>query len=192
MKPFLTPDSLTDRFLSTLAKTGVEAGARFAAAATFGAVSFGMVLLGANAATAAAPNYTADPDYFDCTAGMVGAGVAQDSAIAACASARYPEALGACVVDVSEFTGLTSESALIVCGRSRRPIEVANCTIGIHDSLLEAPSAKVLENCGRSLLPERYSNCVVDISDAADTTVDNALDQCIRAGFRPWRIQPTL
>jgi len=123
---------------------------------------------------------------------MVAAGISQESAIAACASSRYPEALGACVVDVSEFTGLTSESALIVCGRSRRPTEVANCTIGIHDSLLESPSTKVLENCGRSLLPESYSNCVVDVADATETSVDNALDQCIRAGFRPWRIQPTL
>ncbi|MGB3790441.1 MAG: hypothetical protein WA949_20705 [Phormidesmis sp.] len=185
MKPFLTPDTSTGLFPSTLVKTGVKAGTRLVAASAFGAVSFGMVLLGAKSAAAA-------PDYFGCTAGMVGAGVAQESAIAACASARYPEALAACVVDVSEFTGLTSESALIVCGRSRRPVEVANCTIGIHDSLLESPSTKVLENCGRSLLPERYSNCVVDISDATDTTVDNALDQCIRAGFRPWRIQPTL
>ncbi len=192
MKPFLTPDSSTSRFPSTLVKTGVKAGTRLVAASAFGAVSFGMMLLGANTATAAAPSYTTNPDYFECTVGMVGAGIAESSAIAACASSRYPEALGACVVDVSEFTGLTSESALIVCGRSRRPIEVANCTIGIHDSLLETPSTKVLENCGRSLLPERYGNCVVDISDAADTTVDNALDQCIRAGFRPWRIQPTL
>ena len=189
MKPFLTPDSFVGNFVSnfpsTLARAGVKAGSRLAVASAFGAVSFGSVLLGASSAAAA-------PDYFDCTTGMVAAGISQESAIAACASSRYPEALGACVVDVSEFTGLTSESALIVCGRSRRPTEVANCTIGIHDSLLESPSTKVLENCGRSLLPESYSNCVVDVADATETSVDNALDQCIRAGFRPWRIQPTL
>lgn len=200
MKPFLMPDSSASGAPSTSAgaegnlkaraglKSGIKfsfrAGSKLLAASAFGAVSFGMVLMGADAASAV--------DYFDCTAGLVDAGVAQESAIAACASARYPEELGACVVDVSEFTGLTSESALIVCGRSRRPIEVANCTIGIHDSLLETPSTKVLENCGRSLLPERYGNCVIDVADAADTTVDNALDQCIRAGFRPWRIQPAL
>ncbi|MBE9063988.1 hypothetical protein [cf. Phormidesmis sp. LEGE 11477] len=194
MKSFLTPDLSASNSPSVLtetkAKTDIRAGARVAAASAFGAVSFGMVsfglvLLGASSAMAA-------PDYFGCTAGMVDAGISQESAIAACASARYPDALGACVVDVSEFTGLTAESALLVCGRSRRPVAVANCTIGIHDSLLETPSTKVLENCGRSLLPERYSSCVVDITDATDATVDTALDQCIRAGFRPWRIQPTL
>lgn len=192
MKPFLTPDSSASDSSFDLAKSevkisaraGVKTASKLLAASAFGAVSFGMVLLGADAAVAA--------NYFGCTAGMIEAGIAQEKAIAACASARYPEALATCVVDVSEFTGLTSESALIVCGRSRRPIEVANCTIGIHDYLFESPSTKVLENCGRSLLPERYGNCVIDVADATDTTADNALDQCIRAGFRPWRIQPTL
>lgn len=189
MKSFLMPDLSASISLSTLvsvkANSAIGTRARLALASAVGAVSTSLVLLGASPAAAA-------PDYFGCTAGMLNAGISQESAIAACASARYPDALGACVVDVSELTGLTAESALIVCGRSRRPVEVANCTIDIHDSLLETPSTKVLENCGRSLLPDRYGSCVVDISDATDATVDTALEQCIRAGFRPWRIQPTL
>lgn len=204
MKPFLMPDSSasdslststiegieesTEALGSTEAKAGSRSSVRSAAAVgalSFGMVSLGIVLLGASSATAA-------PDYFGCTAGMLNAGISQESAIAACASARYPDALGACVVDVSEFTGLAAESSLLICGRSRRPTEVANCTIDIHESLLETPSTKVLENCGRSLLPDRYGSCVVDIADATDATVDTALEQCIRAGFRPWRIQPTL
>ncbi|EDX86226.1 hypothetical protein S7335_3929 [Synechococcus sp. PCC 7335] len=188
MKSFLMPDlsaSISSTLVGTEANAAMGTRARLAVASAFGVISSSFVLLGASPAVAA-------PDYFGCTAGMLDAGIPQESAIAACASARYPDALGACVVDVSEFTGLAAESALLVCGRSRRPVEVANCTIGIHDSLLETPSTKVLENCGRSLLPDRYGSCVVDISDATEATVDTALEQCIRAGFRPWRIQPTL
>lgn len=154
------------------------------------ALALGALLSTAGLGLVGAAPAAASPDYFDCTVGMVDAGVSQSDAIAACAAARYPEDLGACVVDVNEFTGLTANTALIVCSRTRRPIEVADCTIGIHDAFLENPSTKVLEGCGRSLLPERYGTCVVDIIDAAEITVDEALTQCLRAGFRPWQITP--
>jgi hypothetical protein len=132
-----------------------------------------------------------NPDYFSCVSDMSALdGIEESAAIAACAAARYPQDLGACVIDVNEFTGLTASSALLVCQRSRRPLEVANCTIDIHTSLLESPSTKVLENCGQSILPERYSTCVIDIAEATEIGVDEALTQCIRAGYRPWRIAP--
>lgn len=150
----------------------------------FGVASLSTALMAAPA--------SANADYFECTTGMVDAGVSEEAAIAACASARYPDDLGACVVDVSEFTGLTANSALLICQRSRRPTEVADCTVNIHEAFLDSPSTKVLENCGRSLLPERYGTCVVDIVEATDVSVDTGLDQCIRAGYRPWRIQPRL
>lgn len=131
-----------------------------------------------------------EPDYFTCAEEMAAAGVASQEAIALCSSARYPEDLSACVIDVSEFTQLTAASAAFVCGRSRRPIEVANCTIDIHEAFFDNPSTQVLENCGRSLLPARYGSCVVDLVDATEVAVDEALTQCIRAGYRPWQIQP--
>ncbi|MEL6855481.1 MAG: hypothetical protein AAFO83_10280 [Cyanobacteria bacterium J06607_13] len=158
--------------------------AKTATAAMFGVASLSATLLAAPA--------SANVDYFECTTGMVDAGVSEEAAIAACASARYPDNLGACVVDVSEFTGLTANSALLICQRSRRPNEVADCTINIHEAFLDSPSTKVLENCGRTLLPERYGTCVVDIVEATDVSVDTGLDQCIQAGYRPWRIQPRL
>ena len=163
-------------------------GNKLAVASALGA----SLLSGAIGLGAASPAVAASPDYFDCAVSMTEAGVAESDAIAACAAARYPEDLGTCVVDVSEFTGLTANSALLVCGRSRRPIEVADCVIDIHTSLLDSPSPKVLENCGRSLLPARYGTCVVDIVDATEVAVDEALTQCIRAGYRPWLIQPRL
>ncbi|MEL6160076.1 MAG: hypothetical protein AAGJ95_15160 [Cyanobacteria bacterium J06554_11] len=153
-------------------------------AAMFGAASLTATLLTAPA--------SANVDYFECTTDMVDSGVSEEAAIAACASARYPGDLGACVVDVNEFTGLTANSALLICQRSRRPDEVADCTINIHEAFLDSPSTKVLENCGRSLLPERYGTCVVDIVEATDISVDTGLTQCIQAGYRPWRIQPRL
>ncbi len=177
MKPFLTPD------ISPVSVRAL-AGSRAAMTALFGSVSLGMTLLASPA--------SANSDFFGCTTGMMEAGIAEDSAIAACASSRVPDALGACVVDVSESTGLAASSALLMCERSRRPTEVASCTINIHDAFFDSPSTKVLENCGRSLLPDRYGTCVVDITDATEVAVDTALDQCIRAGFRPWRIEPRM
>lgn len=141
--------------------------------------------------TSAAPSSAAsNPDYFACASDMSASGVSEENAIAACAAARYPESLGACVVDVNEFTGLTADSALLICGRSRRPEEVANCTIDIHEALFESPSTEALQNCGSSLLPERYSSCVIDIAEATETDADEALTQCARAGYRPWTLQP--
>lgn len=163
--------------------------AGIATASAFGASYLALPLMAIG--TLGATSAVAAPDYFDCAAGMTDVGIAQADAIAACASARYPERLGACVVDVSELTPIDADKALIVCGRSRRPTEVANCTIDIHEALFDSASVSALENCGRSLLPEDYGTCVIDIVDATETAVDTALEQCIRAGFQPWRIQPS-
>ena len=198
MKIFTTPNSAFVRQQNqqnTLSQSRpqplFQRALKLAAATTFGTASLGAMAIatgvGVNSAAAASPD---SPDYFGCTAGMTAAGIAEADAIAACASARYPEDLGACVVDVNDSTGLTAASALLVCERSRRPVEVANCTIDIHNSLLTSPSPKVLENCGRSLLPERYGSCVVDIAAATEVGIDEAMTQCLRAGYRPWRIQP--
>ncbi|MGI8932986.1 MAG: hypothetical protein ACR2FS_02830 [Phormidesmis sp.] len=188
MKMFTTLELPVTRLTASV-KNHLRRGSRLSAGAAFGAVSLGTVGLSALGATAAA---AANPDYFGCATGMTNSGISETAAIAACAAARYPEELGACVVDVNEFTGLTADNALLVCQRSRRPIEVANCTIDIHTSLLDSPSTKVLENCGRSLLPARYGTCVIDLVDATEVAVDEALTQCIRTGYRPWRIQPRL
>ena len=169
----MTPDLPLLKRALTL---GAALGALGASTLAFGTVGAGAAL--------------ASPDYFECTLDMTDSGVSEADAIAACSSARYPENLGACVLDVSEFTGLAGNTALAVCGRSRRPLEVADCTINIHDAFLDGPSTDVLNNCGRSLLPARYGTCVIDIVDAADVAVDTALTQCIRAGFRPWQIMP--
>lgn len=157
------------------------------------AVGAALSTLGASTvaiSTFATPAAAASPDYFECALDITDAGVPEADAIAACSSARYPENLGACVLDVNEFTGLAGNTALAVCGRSRRPLEVADCAINIHDAFLESPSTAVLSNCGQSLLPARYGTCVVDIVDATDVAVDTALTQCTRAGFRPWQIMP--
>lgn len=188
MKIFTTHNSAFVRQQSTLFQPLLQRTLKLAAASTFGAASLAAMALGT--AVGVSPAAAASPDYFGCAAGMTAAGIAETEAIAACASARYPENLGACVVDVNELTGLTAASALLVCERSRRPVEVANCTIDIHTNLLTSPSPKVLENCGRSLLPERYGSCVVGIADATEVGVDEAMTQCLRAGYRPWRIQP--
>ncbi len=189
MKLFTTPPlSSSPPVTKGVTTKGGKTIQRMSVALAFGAASIGSALLGLGTvgATAAA----AGPDYYGCTVGMTEAGISEADAIAACANARHPQDLSSCVVDINDITGLTSNSALLMCQRSRRPIEVANCTIDIHEGLLETSSQKVLENCGRSVLPERYSNCVVDIAEAAEVGVDEAMTQCIRAGYRPWQIQP--
>jgi hypothetical protein len=140
----------------------------------------------------ALPVTAADDDFAGCTSGLLEAGVPAEKAIAACASARYPDALGDCVIDINDKTGIGAEDALGVCERSRRPDEVANCTIEIHDALLGEPSISAMEHCGRSLLPERFATCVVDLNDVADLNAEDALSRCIRAGYRPWEISPRL
>jgi hypothetical protein len=193
MKMFTTSGlsvSIRWRRLASNAAAAKTASARLAAATAFGTVSLSLGAVGITADTAVALE---NPDYFSCVSEMSALEDIEESAvIAACAAARYPQDLGACVVDVNEFTGLTASSALLVCQRSRRPLEVANCTIDIHASLLESPSTKVLENCGQSILPERYSACVIDITEASEIGVDEALTQCIRAGYRPWQIAPRI
>lgn len=180
MKPFLTPEILFTRGAARLTKA--------TAATLFGTLSLGMTML----ASPASANRNNSPDYFSCVAGMTDVGISESAAVAACANARYPENLGACVVDVNEFAGVAAANALSVCTRSRRPVEVADCTINIHEAFLDSPSNKVLENCGTSLIPSRYGTCVVDIVDATEVNVDTALDQCLRAGYLPWRIEPRL
>ena len=159
------------------------------AASSFGASYLALPLIAVS--TLGATPATAAPDYFDCAVGLTDVGVSEADAIAACASARYPENLGDCVVDISDFTAINPNSALVVCGRSRRPKEVADCTINIHEAFFDGASVSTLENCGRSLLPADYGTCVVDIVDAVDVSVDTALTQCLRAGFQPWRLRPS-
>ncbi len=140
----------------------------------------------------ALPSYGADDEFGNCVADLTDRGIEVSQATASCAGARFPDALGDCVVDVSQATDIAAVDALEGCERSRRPEEVADCTIDIHDALLEQPSVSALEHCSRSLLPERYSTCVVELSDEAGLAVDAALDRCIRAGYRPWTKAPRL
>jgi hypothetical protein len=183
----ITPDSSRLKQVASCLKMSASKLSIFSSAL---AVAWAMPVSLLAVSTAAAPARAASPDYYACAADMKASGVAEADAVAACAAARYPENLSACVVDVNELTGLTANSALLVCGRSRRPAEVANCTIDIHAALFDSPSTEALQNCGRSLMPERYSSCVVDISEATEIAAAEALTQCARAGFRPWAIQP--
>lgn len=183
----MTPNSLLLKRLTSNLKT---IATQLSVVSTASAVALAVPASFLALSAVSMPAIAANPDYFACTAGMTASGVTEADAIAACAGARYPEALGTCVVDVSELTGLTATAALLVCERSRRPTEVANCTIDIHKALLDSPSTQVLENCGRSLLPERYGSCVVDMVEATEVAVDDALNQCIRAGYRPWTLEP--
>ncbi|NEP15964.1 MAG: hypothetical protein F6J97_03565 [Leptolyngbya sp. SIO4C1] len=141
---------------------------------------------------AAANDAFSDDNFFACTADLLEAEIDVSAAAAACSSSRYPEALGACVLDVADFTGIAAADALSVCQRSRQPTQVADCTIDIHDSLLLEPRPLALEYCGRSLLPERYATCVIDLSDAAELDADETLTRCIRSGYRPWEVAPRL
>ncbi|MBX2864486.1 MAG: hypothetical protein KTR27_13130 [Leptolyngbyaceae cyanobacterium MAG.088] len=139
----------------------------------------------------AMPGYGADGEaYGQCVVDVTATGITTDQAAASCAGARFPGVLGECVLAVSQDTGIAAADVLEGCERSRRPEEVASCTLGIHSELLEQPSVKALEHCSRSLLPERYGVCVVELSFEAQLPVDAALDQCIRAGYRPWRTAP--
>lgn len=183
----ITPDSSRLKQVASCLKMSASKLSIFSSAI---AIAWVMPVSILAVSTAAAPASAASPDYYACATDMKASGVAEADAVAACAAARYPENLSACVVDVNELTGLTANSALLVCGRSRRPAEVANCTIDIHAALFDSPSTEALQNCGRSLLPERYSSCVVDISEATEIAATEALTQCARAGFRPWAIQP--
>ena len=143
------------------------------------------------ASLVAAPGYGADDDnYRQCIDAVTETGITIEQATASCAGARFPEALGECVLDVAEDTGIGATDVLSGCERSRRPEEVASCTLGIHSALLEQPSVSALEHCSRSLLPERYGVCVVELSYKAQLPVDAALDRCIRAGYRPWTTAP--
>lgn len=141
-------------------------------------------------ALSATPSLAADDAFAGCVSGLIDKGIETSRAAAACGASRFPGELGACVTSVNRETGIASEDALAVCERTRRPDEVASCTIRIHDSLLTEPSVKALEHCGRSLLPERYATCVVDLSDTIDLAFDESLSSCIRAGYRPWEIEP--
>ncbi|MGD1948092.1 MAG: hypothetical protein ACFB14_00390 [Leptolyngbyaceae cyanobacterium] len=137
------------------------------------------------------PGYAEDDDnYAECVADLTASGVETQQATASCAGARFPGGLGNCVVDVSQDAGIEIADALEGCERSRRPDEVADCTIDIHRALLDQPLVSALEHCSRSYLPERYGVCVVGLSDEADLAVDDALDRCIRAGYRPWTTLP--
>ncbi|MEO0457018.1 MAG: hypothetical protein AAF152_10635 [Cyanobacteria bacterium P01_A01_bin.114] len=140
----------------------------------------------------AVPGAAADDEFFECTTELLDKGIATAEATAACSSARFPEELGNCVVDINNLTGIGAADALSVCERTRRPEEVANCTVDIHDGLLTASNTTAMEYCGRSLFPERYATCVVDLNDAAELAADDALTRCIRAGYRPWEIGPRL
>lgn len=132
------------------------------------------------------PSHAEDDSYGQCVTDLTDNGITLEQAAASCAGARFPGALGDCVVDVNQDTGISSVEALEGCERSRRPDEVADCTIDIHRALLDQPSVSALEHCSRSRLPERYGTCVVELSDEDELTVDAALDTCIRAGYRPW------
>ncbi len=139
----------------------------------------------------AMPSYGLDDaNYGQCVVDLTASGLGTSAAAASCAGARFPGTLGACVVDVSQETGIGAEDALEGCERSRRPDEVATCTLDIHSALLEQPSVNALEHCSRSVLPERYGVCVVDLSYEAELAVDQALTQCVRAGYRPWTTAP--
>lgn len=130
-------------------------------------------------------------DYAECANDLLAAGVEAEAATAACALAYRPQALSECVTDVAAVTDIAPGAILSACSRDRRPQEVATCVTDIHNQLAVSDSAAVLNRCHRSLLPARYGTCVTGLAASADLAIDEALANCLAAGYRPANIAPT-
>lgn len=159
----------------------------------------GFVLAGLPAKPAQATYYNPRPyrsserDYQRCAEGLLGTGLQEEDAAAACAGALYPRALSSCVTTIDSETELTATDALSGCRRVRRPHELASCVVGITNLSNEGTEpTEVLDYCRRSLLPLRFSNCVVGLaSEVQAFSTTEMMTTCIAATNRPRQVLPS-
>lgn len=166
---------------------------QFFSCAVFNGVGRGSVIAGllAVALPLVAQRPAEANEFANCASALVDSGIEPSLAAAACGSALRPEQVSACVERVVEVTDVGAVEALSACSRDRRPQEVGTCVADIHNALTVGNSAEVLERCQLSVLPERYSACVVGLADGAGLAIDESLNQCINAGYRPADVAPT-
>ncbi|MBF2047623.1 MAG: hypothetical protein EDM05_031970 [Leptolyngbya sp. IPPAS B-1204] len=153
----------------------------------------GLPIHPANAATYYNPRpYRASvSDYEKCAEGLLGTGLGEAEATAACAAALYPKALSSCVTTIDAETELSATDALSGCRRVRRPQELASCVVGITEISTEGTEPQaVLTYCRRSLLPARFSNCVVGLATQAALSTTEMMTTCIAATNRPREVLP--
>jgi hypothetical protein len=130
-------------------------------------------------------------DYEKCAEGLLGSGLEEADATAACAAALYPEALSSCVTTIDSETELAAIDALSGCRRVRRPQELASCVVDITEISSEGTEPlDVLTYCRRSLLPARFSNCVVGLASNVALSTTETMTTCIAATNRPREVLP--
>jgi hypothetical protein len=138
------------------------------------------------------PYRSSEKDYSACAEGLLGTGLDNDDAAAACAAALYPKALSSCVTAIEGETEIVATDALSGCRRVRRPEELASCVVGITGvSTTGTEPLDVLTYCRRSLLPVRFSNCVVGIaSQVTAFSTTEMMTNCIAATNRLRQVLP--
>lgn len=137
--------------------------------------------------------YRAKPrHYAACASGLVGAGISEAEAAAACGGALYPRDLSSCVGSIDNDTEIAATDALESCRRARRPVDLASCVVSINDGAADETAAlTVLNYCRRSLLPLRFSACVTGVREQVALSTDDVLESCIAASSRPREVLPS-
>lgn len=137
--------------------------------------------------------YRAKPgQYADCASGLVGAGISDADAAAACGGALYPHELSACVGNIGGDTEIAATDVLDSCRRARRPVDLASCVVSINNDVSDETAAlTVLDYCRRSLLPLRFSACVTGVRGETDLSTADVLQNCIAASSRPREVLPS-
>lgn len=137
--------------------------------------------------------YRAKPSHYsECASGLVGTGISEAEAAAACGGALYPTELSSCVDSIGDDTGIAATDALSSCRRARRPIDLASCVVSINDGASEGTTAlTVLDYCRRSLLPLRFSACVTGVRGETALATADVMQSCIAASSRPREVLPT-
>jgi hypothetical protein len=146
----------------------------------------------ATAATYSSTYRSKPRDYATCASGLVGAGVSEAEAAAACGGALYPRDLSACVTRIGGDTAIEASTALSNCRRARRPVDLASCVISISDGASDETTAlTVIDYCRRSLLPLRFSACVTGVRGETALSTAEVLQNCIAASSRPRTVLPS-
>lgn len=156
---------------------------------------FVSVLLPVNPTVAATSisTYRSRPrDYAACASGLVGAGVSEAEAAAACGGALYPRDLSTCVTRISNGETIAATDALSSCRRVRRPVDLASCVVNISDGASDETTAlTVMDYCRRSLLPLRFSACVTGVRGETALSTAEIMQNCIAASTRPRSVLPS-
>lgn len=136
--------------------------------------------------------YRAKPrHYATCASGLVGAGISEADAAAACGGALYPQELSTCVGNIGSAE-IAATDALSGCRQARRPIDLASCVVSINSGASDETAAlTVLDYCRRSLLPLRFSACVTGVRGETALSTADVMQSCIAASSRPRDVLPT-